>query len=101
MNKLTGDDVMQAFLKERELSGDFIAKLSDEIWLKGVITDSKNIENIEEVADSKKLNTPQLQSMDEVQYFHSVQCFYYFLPFQLQIYICFLACIFCFRFTTF
>lgn len=81
VSKLTGDDVMQAFLKERELSGDFIAKLSDGIWLKGVITNSKNIENIEEVADSKKLDTPQLQSMDEVQYSHSIHCFNYFLPF--------------------
>lgn len=64
VNKFTGDDVLQAFLKERELSGDFIAKLSDELWLKGVITNSRNIENFEEVADNKKFNTPQL--LDEV-----------------------------------
>ncbi|KAL8498830.1 hypothetical protein ACS0TY_021968 [Phlomoides rotata] len=65
VNKLAGDDVMQAFLKERELSGDFIAKLSDGIWFKGEIANSSNIENIEEVADNKKLSTPQLQLLDK------------------------------------
>ncbi|KAI5666773.1 hypothetical protein M9H77_16626 [Catharanthus roseus] len=30
----TGDDVLQTFIKERELNGDFIAKLSDRIWLR-------------------------------------------------------------------
>lgn len=95
VNKLTGDDVMQAFLKERELSGDFIAKLSDEIWYKGVITNSKNIENSEEVADNKKLNAPQLQLLDEVQYSHYVHCFKYFLPFYYNcVFIC--TCIYVF-----
>ncbi|KAI3450736.1 hypothetical protein Pfo_007401 [Paulownia fortunei] len=50
VNEFAGDDVLQAFLKERELSGDFIAKLSDELWLK----------DYEEVADNKKFNAPQL-----------------------------------------
>ncbi|KAK6163559.1 hypothetical protein DH2020_000423 [Rehmannia glutinosa] len=60
VNEIAGDDVLQAFLKERELSGDFIAKLSDELWLKGVIANSKNFDDFDEVADNRKFNAPQL-----------------------------------------
>ncbi|CAI9105689.1 OLC1v1004672C1 [Oldenlandia corymbosa var. corymbosa] len=34
VTELAGDDVLEAFMQERELSGDFIAKISDKIWLK-------------------------------------------------------------------
>lgn len=64
VNRFAEDDVLQAFLKERELSGDFIAKLSVELWLKGVITNSKTVENFDEFVENKRLYTPQL--LDEV-----------------------------------
>ncbi|PIN20720.1 hypothetical protein CDL12_06572 [Handroanthus impetiginosus] len=59
VNEFAGDDVLQAFLKERELSGDFIAKLSDELWLKRIITNSESIEDFGEI-DNKKFNDAQL-----------------------------------------
>ncbi|XP_073153256.1 uncharacterized protein [Henckelia pumila] len=38
------NDVLRAFLREREVSGDFIAKLSDELWLKkGLTVNSENV----------------------------------------------------------
>ncbi|KAK2988371.1 hypothetical protein RJ640_007306 [Escallonia rubra] len=37
VNGLEEDDVMHNFVKERELNGDFIAKVSDAIWLREVI----------------------------------------------------------------
>ncbi|XP_075484647.1 uncharacterized protein LOC142524501 isoform X2 [Primulina tabacum] len=42
--QFSGDDVLRSFLREREVSGDFIAKLSDEIWLKkGLTVNSDNV----------------------------------------------------------
>ncbi|XP_073286675.1 uncharacterized protein [Primulina huaijiensis] len=39
-----GDDVLRVFLREREVSGDFIAKLSDRLWLKkGLTVNSENV----------------------------------------------------------
>ncbi|XP_073313298.1 uncharacterized protein [Primulina huaijiensis] len=44
LKEFSGDDVLRAFLREREVSGDFIAKLSDEIWLKkGLTVNSDNV----------------------------------------------------------
>ncbi|XAR59647.1 hypothetical protein NMG60_11015560 [Bertholletia excelsa] len=40
-NELAEDDIVQTFLKERELSGDVIAKVSDIIWLRQVIKPSE------------------------------------------------------------
>lgn len=37
--KLGDDEVLHIFLKERELNGDFISKVSDTIWLRGVRKD--------------------------------------------------------------
>ncbi|KAL0389970.1 UNVERIFIED_CONTAM: Nicalin [Sesamum calycinum] len=56
LNEFAGDDVLREFLKERELSGDFIAKLSDELWLRGVVN-SKNLGEIEGIADNQKFNS--------------------------------------------
>ncbi|GFP92272.1 nicalin [Phtheirospermum japonicum] len=61
LNEFSGDDVvLRDFLKERELSGDFISKLSDELWLRDVIANSKNFQDSEDVSDHKKFNAPQL-----------------------------------------
>lgn len=44
LKEFSGDDVLRAFLREREVSGDFISKLSDEIWLKkGLTVNSENV----------------------------------------------------------
>lgn len=48
VNEFAGDDVLQDFLKERELSGDFVTKFSDGVWLKGAIGNSKKIQDFEE-----------------------------------------------------
>ncbi|KAL0417574.1 UNVERIFIED_CONTAM: hypothetical protein Sradi_1170900 [Sesamum radiatum] len=56
VNEFAGDDVLREFLKERELSGDFIAKLSDELWLRGVVN-SKNLGEFEGIADNQKFNS--------------------------------------------
>lgn len=37
VNELAEDDVLYTFVKERELNGDFIAKVSDRLWLREVI----------------------------------------------------------------
>ncbi|XP_011088933.1 uncharacterized protein LOC105170041 [Sesamum indicum] len=57
LNEFAGDDVLREFLKERELSGDFIAKLSDELWLRGVVANSKNLGEFEGIADNQKFNS--------------------------------------------
>ncbi|KZV30547.1 hypothetical protein F511_05697 [Dorcoceras hygrometricum] len=44
VSEFSGDDVLRDFLREREVSGDFIAKLSDELWLKkGSTVNSENV----------------------------------------------------------
>lgn len=48
----SGDDVLRAFLREREVSGDFIAKLSDELWLKkGLAVNSENVLELDGIDD--------------------------------------------------
>ncbi|KAL2557378.1 hypothetical protein Fot_02117 [Forsythia ovata] len=47
-----GDEVLQAFLKERELTGDFISKISDKFWIRDLITNSENQAKAEEMADN-------------------------------------------------
>ncbi|XP_075491208.1 uncharacterized protein LOC142529544 isoform X3 [Primulina tabacum] len=43
-NESFGDDVLRVFLREREVSGDFIAKLSDQLWpKKGLTAKSENV----------------------------------------------------------
>ena len=37
VSELAEDDILQTFLKERELSGDIIAKFSDMLWLGKII----------------------------------------------------------------
>lgn len=34
-SQIAGDDVMQVFMKERQLNGDFISKVSDVLWQRG------------------------------------------------------------------
>ncbi|KAK4440585.1 Nicalin-1 [Sesamum alatum] len=60
LNEFAGDDVLREFLKERELSGDFIAKLSDELWLRGVVANSESLGEFEGIADNQKFNAPRL-----------------------------------------
>ncbi|KAK4409098.1 hypothetical protein Sango_0490800 [Sesamum angolense] len=57
LNEFAGDDVLREFLKERELSGDIVAKLSDELWLRGVVANSKNLGEFEGIADNQKFNS--------------------------------------------
>ncbi|KAL3618752.1 hypothetical protein CASFOL_037414 [Castilleja foliolosa] len=60
VNEFTGDDtVFRDFLKERELSGDIISKLSDQLWLRGVIANYKNFDDSELISDNKKFSAPQ------------------------------------------
>ncbi|GER53072.1 NAD(P)-binding Rossmann-fold superfamily protein [Striga asiatica] len=57
VNEFAGDDdVLRAFLKEREMSRDFVSRLCDELWLRGGSSNLKNNENSEEGFDSVKLN---------------------------------------------
>ncbi|CAA0836021.1 Unknown protein [Striga hermonthica] len=57
VNEFAGDDdVLRAFLKEREMNGDFVSRLCDELWLRGVSSNLKNNENSEEGFGSVKLN---------------------------------------------
>ncbi|XP_051152958.1 uncharacterized protein LOC127266662 isoform X2 [Andrographis paniculata] len=48
------------FLKEREVSGDFIAKLSDGIWLRNAAATSSNREEFEEFGSVKRSDATQL-----------------------------------------
>lgn len=36
-SEITDEDVLQAFIKERKLNGDFISKTSDMLWQKEVL----------------------------------------------------------------
>ena len=58
MSEFAGDEVLEAFIKEREFSGDFIAKVSDRIWLKEAI-DSLNTNAQKTIAADFSDNTPQ------------------------------------------
>ncbi|KAL8057862.1 hypothetical protein ABFS82_04G211100 [Erythranthe guttata] len=64
-NGISGDDVLRAFLKERKLSGDFIAKICDEIWLKAVVGNSNFFEDSDEIDSSWKFNAQQLLDEEE------------------------------------
>ncbi|KAL3850278.1 hypothetical protein ACJIZ3_012160 [Penstemon smallii] len=55
LKEFTGDDVMQDFLKERELSGDFVAKITDQLWFRGVTTKAKEISNDKNNFDASQL----------------------------------------------
>ncbi|KAL3530362.1 hypothetical protein ACH5RR_009684 [Cinchona calisaya] len=50
VSEFAGDDVLEAFIKEREVSADFIAKVSDKIWLREAInslnTTTKNVADV-------------------------------------------------------
>ncbi|KAH6755333.1 NF-kappa-B inhibitor-like protein [Perilla frutescens var. hirtella] len=56
VDEFSGDEVLQAFLRERKSGGDIIAKLSDEILLRGAFANSRNFE---EVSDNKNINAQQ------------------------------------------
>lgn len=56
VNELSGDDVLQAFLRERKSDGDIIARLSDELWLRDEIANSRTFED---VSDDKNFNAQQ------------------------------------------
>ncbi|KAF8403530.1 hypothetical protein HHK36_011634 [Tetracentron sinense] len=55
-SELTGEDVLQTFLKERQLNGDFISKVSDILWQRGVM----------ELVDSEASLVDNPQQLDEV-----------------------------------
>nr|XP_043634769.1 uncharacterized protein LOC122605873 isoform X2 [Erigeron canadensis] len=54
------DDVLLTFLKERELNGDFIAKVSDKLWMKNAI----KIDNIE-IENDLRNDATQLEPFTE------------------------------------
>ncbi|KAG8371149.1 hypothetical protein BUALT_Bualt13G0056700 [Buddleja alternifolia] len=60
LNEFAGDDILVAFFKERELTGDFVAKLSDELWRKGLITNSEKNGEFGEIDDMKNFSASQL-----------------------------------------
>ncbi|KAM7496955.1 hypothetical protein LguiA_021369 [Lonicera macranthoides] len=53
VNEVAEDDVLYTFVKERELNGDFIAKVSDRLWLREVINFVDK--NSNELADNTRL----------------------------------------------
>ncbi|KAM7502314.1 hypothetical protein LguiB_001218 [Lonicera macranthoides] len=53
LNEVAEDDVLYTFVKERELNGDFIAKVSDRLWLREVINFVDK--NPNELADNTRL----------------------------------------------
>ena len=54
-----GDDVMQIFLKDRQLNGDFISKVSDRLWQRdNLIHEDSEISIVHENS----------QQHDEIQY---------------------------------
>lgn len=78
------DDVLLTFLKDRELNGDLIAKVSDKLWMRKAI----NIDNIEaDLGDD--VNQP-----DEViiipklliLYFHNLYYYSYFLRVRFDVF---------------
>ncbi|XP_041995213.1 uncharacterized protein LOC121745396 [Salvia splendens] len=56
VDELIGDDVLQAFFRERKSDGDIIARICDELWLRG---SNANYRNFEEVSDDKNFNAQQ------------------------------------------
>ncbi|KAL1557599.1 hypothetical protein AAHA92_08157 [Salvia divinorum] len=56
VDELSGDDVLQAFFRERKSDGDIIARICDELWLRGA---NANYRNFEEVSDDKNFNAHQ------------------------------------------
>ncbi|XP_047939386.1 uncharacterized protein LOC125186945 isoform X1 [Salvia hispanica] len=56
VDELIGDDVLQAFFRERKSDGDIIARICDELWLRGA---NANYRNFEEVADDENFNAQQ------------------------------------------
>lgn len=56
VDELSEDDVLQAFLRERKSGGDIIAKLSDELLLRGA---SANSRNFVDVSDNKNFTAQQ------------------------------------------
>lgn len=64
-SEIDEDDVLQAFLEERELSGDFVAKICDRIWLKRPrINSNDNLEN-GFVADAVSSTSQSLQEEED------------------------------------
>ncbi|CDP06882.1 unnamed protein product [Coffea canephora] len=63
VSEFAGDEVLEAFIKEREVTGDFIAKVSDRIWLKEAI-DSLNTNSQKTIAADFSDNTPQLSEQE-------------------------------------
>lgn len=62
MGEIAEDDVLRTFIKERELSGDFIAKVSDRIWLREAINSYDNAVIAEDAENN-------VQSPEEVFFF--------------------------------
>ncbi|XP_057806643.1 uncharacterized protein LOC131021461 [Salvia miltiorrhiza] len=56
VDELGGDDVLQAFFRERKSDGDIIARICDELWLRGA---NENSRNFEDVSDNKNFNAEQ------------------------------------------
>lgn len=56
LDELSGDEVLQTFFRERKLDGDIIARISDELWLRGANANSRNFE---EVSDSNNFDAQQ------------------------------------------
>ncbi|KAG6417270.1 hypothetical protein SASPL_119424 [Salvia splendens] len=56
VDELIGDDVLQAFFRERKSDGDIIARICDELWLRGA---NANYRNFEEVSDDENFNAQQ------------------------------------------
>lgn len=52
MSGVAEEDVLQMFLKERKLSGDFISKASDIFWL-------REVQQFVDAAAGKPADTPQ------------------------------------------
>lgn len=71
VSEIAGDDVLQTFIKERELNGDFIAKLSDRIWLREA-TNSHN------TSVAVKVPENSTQSPEQVFFFFFLGSFSWF-----------------------
>lgn len=76
LDELSGDDVLQTFFRERKLDGDIIARISDELWLRGA---NANSINFEEVSDNQNFNAEQ--ALDEVYYILPLHFFLFIIMF--------------------
>lgn len=81
MSELAEEDILQTFLKERELDGDIISKVSDILWLRNAIRlDDAEADVTQQPQEVSRFELNMHHGLYLLIYIYIYVCVFFFLP---------------------